>query len=129
MENDKSVFQSDLFCVEHLDVNNEEHMCIIRDFRISAPEGQGLSTYLKRFACEDETNREMKTYLVRFSATGECVGYFSLKAGLVSVNETEVEITDEETGEKRMESEFDTVPGVELANFAVNKFLSACFQL
>ena len=62
----------------------------------------------------------MRTYLVRDNVTDECVGYFSLKAGLISMNEIEVEIEDSETGEHKIVREFDTLPGVELANFAVN---------
>ena len=46
------------------------------------------------------------------------MGYFSLKAGLVSLNEREVEVQEGES--KRTEILFDTVPGVELANFAIN---------
>ena len=52
----------------------------------------------------------MRTYVVRDNFSSEMVGYFSLKAGLVSVNEVHTE--DEVT--------FDTIPGVEVANFAVN---------
>ena len=52
----------------------------------------------------------MRTYLVRDNQTLELAGYFSLKAGLASLNE-------EKTGER---AEFDIMPGVELANFAIN---------
>ena len=52
----------------------------------------------------------MRTYIVRDNFSSELVGYFSVKAGLISVNEVHTE--DEET--------FDTIPGVEIANFAVN---------
>lgn len=83
----------------------------IKSFEIAHPEtGAGLEWYLKYQALFDEHSGVMRTYLVRFKSTQECVGYFSLKAGLVSVNEERASngIT------------FDTVPGVELANFAVN---------
>lgn len=58
------------------------------------------------------------------------LGYFSLKAGLISYNEHDVpvvdeitgeEVVDEETGEKKMRRVFDKLPGVELADFAVNQ--------
>ena len=49
-----------------------------------------------------------------------------LKAGLISLNEIEVEVEDTETGEHTTVKEFDTLPGVELANFAVNSsYISA----
>ena len=83
----------------------------IKSFEIAHPEtGAGLERYLKYQALFDEHSGVMRTYLVRFKSTHECVGYFSLKAGLVSVNEERASnnIT------------FDTVPGVELANFAIN---------
>ena len=83
----------------------------IMAFEISHPEtGRGLEFYLKEQALYDEHAGVMRTYLVRFRSTDECVGYFSLKAGLVSLNEVETPRT----------VTFDTVPGVELANFAIN---------
>ena len=57
---------------------------------------------------------------MRDNSSSEMVGYFSLKAGLISLNERQVESTDSETGEKKKVTVFDTLPGVELANFAVN---------
>ncbi len=60
----------------------------IKSFEIAHPEtGAGLERYLKYHALFDEHSGVMRTYLVRFKSTHECVGYFSLKAGLVSVNE------------------------------------------
>ena len=52
----------------------------------------------------------MRTYIIRDCDTNEFVGYFSLKAGMISINEQKI-------GEKEY---FDTLPGVELANFAIN---------
>lgn len=66
--------------------------------------------YLKDAAFADEAEGHMRTYLVREERSSELVAYFSLKAGLVSFNEVE---TDEEAS-------FDTLPGIELANFALN---------
>lgn len=74
--------------------------------------GAGLVEYLRREALSDELAGLMRTYLVRDRDTLELAGYFSLKAGLASLNESE-------RGEGGAGS-FDTVPGVELANFAVN---------
>ncbi len=60
----------------------------IKSFEIAHPEtGGGLERYLKYHALFDEHSGVMRTYLVRFKSTQECVGYFSLKAGLVSINE------------------------------------------
>ena len=83
----------------------------VQAFETLYPEtGSGLERYLKRHALADEDAGVMRTYLVRFKATRELVGFFSLKAGLVSLNEVPMQQT----------AVFDTVPGVELANFAVN---------
>lgn len=82
----------------------------IRAFQPVDPKGAGLVAYLQSRAIADELRSTMRTYLVRDNLTDELVGYFSLKAGLVSVNE-------ERDGES---VEFDTVPGVELANFAID---------
>ena len=84
----------------------------IKDFSVPYPEtGKGLELYLKNSAIDEERERLMRTYLVWHKPQSCIVGYFSLKAGLVSFNETisETEVI------------FDTLPGVELANFAVNK--------
>ena len=72
--------------------------------------GAGLANYLKDIAFEDENNGIMRTYLVRDNSSLELAGYFSLKAGLISFNE----------GGAGTAADFDTLPGVELANFAVN---------
>ena len=45
-------------------------------FYVLATEGQGLSTYLKEYALAEEEAKEMRTYLVRFVKTDECVAYF-----------------------------------------------------
>ena len=109
-----------MFYAEHLIPDSEKDIADINSFWIETPEGQGLSAYLKEYACEDELSRSMRTYLVRDNESDECVGYFSLKAGLISFNEAEIEIEDSTTGEIHTEREFDTLPGVELADFAIN---------
>ena len=81
----------------------------IRSFRPVDPKGAGLVAYLQRQALTDELRGTMRTYLVRDNFTDELVAYFSLKAGLVSVNE-------KRDGEN---VEFDTVPGIELANISM----------
>ena len=120
MTENKGILRSDMFYIDHLDPNSSKDIQAIDSFTVDAPEGQGLSAYLKEYACAEELDRSMRTYLVRDIATDECVGYFSLKAGLISLNEIEIEVEDTETGENKTVKEFDTLPGVELANFAVN---------
>ena len=95
----------------HLEGTVQDLQCI-HDFEVPFPEtGKGLEIYLKDYAIQDEQDGRMRTYLVRYKATNECDGYFSLKADLISINET-----------RQLETElFDTLPGVELANFALNR--------
>lgn len=120
MTENKGILRTGMFYIDHLDPNSKSDLIDINGFTINAPEGQGLSVYLKEYSCDEENDRDMRTYLVRDIVTDECVGYFSLKAGLISLNEIETEIEDAETGEHKSIREFDTLPGVELANFAVN---------
>ncbi len=116
----KGLLRSEMFYIDHLDISKDADLSAIREFCVYAHEGQGLAYYLKEYSCEEENKNEMRTYLVRDYDTDECVGHFSLKAGLISLNEVEIEIEDEISGGKRFVREFDTLPGVELANFAVN---------
>ncbi len=93
--------------------NSSHDLKAIEKFVVSHPEtGKGLELYLKEIAYREERENLMRTYLVCHKATGECAGYFSLKAGLISVNEES----------KGSETSFDTLPGVELANFAINRY-------
>lgn len=116
MEKSKGILRTELYYIDHLNPHSERDLEAIKDFYISDEKGQGLDDYLKYDSCDDEERREMRTYLVRTVDGDECVGYFSLKAGLVSLNEGEE--YDEDTGDAVLA--FDTLPGVELADFAVN---------
>ncbi len=82
----------------------------IRSFSVKHEEGLGLVKYLCGFAEAEERNDTMRTYIVRDNETNNLVAYFSLKAGMISTNEQLIE--------NRLS--FDTRPGIELANFAVN---------
>jgi len=82
----------------------------IADFTVGAPEGMGLVNYIQRSALQDENAGRMRTYIVRDNLTGELVGYFSLKAGLISYEERRF----------LWNTDFDTIPGIEIADFAVN---------
>lgn len=86
----------------------------IADFRVRHPQfAAGLEVYLREKALADEKSGVMRTYLVRAVKDDGLVGYFSLKAGLVSLNERDVPDSGRIV--------FDTVPGIEIANFAVNE--------
>lgn len=82
----------------------------ILNFYIEKKTGKGLEKYLKYFAIKDAASQLSNTFLIREKGTDYLVGYFSLKAGGIPVNEKNRGIT----------SEFDMIPGIELANFAVN---------
>ena len=108
--------RSDVFCEStdfycyHLSTATADDERDMMSFSAVNPKGQGLVSYVQHFAFPDEQSGRMRTYLVRDKTTEELAGYFSLKAGLMTQGETSEEgIT-----------EFDTAPGIELANFAVN---------
>lgn len=120
--------QSKMFICCHL--NPEGDKDEIQDFTVRDEKGAGLLNYIQQQACADEHSGTMRTYIVRDNQTSEVVGFFSLKAGLISYNERSVPLINEKTGEKVINGEtgkvelrraFDTLPGVELANFAVNQ--------
>ena len=90
----------------------------IKDFTVRDPDIAGnLATFIKEWAWDDENEGLMRTYIVRDQVTDEIVGYFAIKAAMMSVNERKK--VDRRTGKKRIY--FDTMPGIEIANFAVNE--------
>ena len=105
----KGILQNEIFYCNHLGKSNYDEDDI-KEFYVKENSGKGLENYLRYYAFPDEDNSIMRTYMVRDVRSSELVSYFSLKAGLISLNETEI------SGKL----EFDTLPGVELANFAVN---------
>ena len=109
MEHISSILSNGIFYCSHLG-NNPNDEKDIMDFSISASNGQGLKNYLLYSVFLEEENNYMHTYFIRDISTNELVCYFSLKAGLISFNE----ISNNE------KVSFDTLPGIELANFAVN---------
>lgn len=124
----KDLLKNEFFYCEHIGVTASDEKDIM-GFSARDLKGKGLINYLQHEAFPDEDNGIMRTCIVRDNATMEMVGYFSLKAGLISYNEHDVPVIDEETGKKVINNEtgevqvrhvFDTLPGVELANFAVN---------
>lgn len=125
----RDLLQNELFFCEHIGVSERDKEDI-RNFSVRDEKGRGLVNYLQKDAIPDENNGTMRTYIVRDNVTSEMVGFFSLKAGLLSYNEHDVPIIDENTGRNVFDSQtgkvvmrhvFDTLPGVELANFAVNQ--------
>ena len=100
--------------------NSVKDLVDVHSFEVAHPDtGKGLEVYLKQQAFHDECYNLMRTYLVRWKPTSECVGYFSLKAGLISVNEKC----------KQEQDVFDTLPGVEIANFAINGHFSQKYSI
>ena len=112
----KGLLHNKWFYCDHLGANALDVQDIqqfsVRNLEIAG----GLENYLKNHAFADENNNAMRTYLVRDYTTDELVGYFSIKSGMVSLNERE--ITDE-SGNTQIT--FDTLPGLEIANFAINE--------
>ena len=82
----------------------------ISNFSIARENCKGLVHYLKYEAFLDERSNKMKTYLVRDKYSSEIAAYFSLKAGLMSI----------ENSEDEHDEFLDTLPGIELASFADN---------
>ena len=82
----KIVLENELFYCIHI-ADTEEIEQQLRHFTVKKKTGNGLVNYLQNYALVDEENGEMRTYLVKDTDSHEIVGYFSLKAGMVSVNE------------------------------------------
>ncbi len=125
----KGLLQNDLFYCNHIG-DSEKDQEDIMNFCSRDEKGAGLVEYIQHMAFVDENDGTMRTYIVRDNTSSEMVGYFSLKAGLISYNEHDVVVRDKKSGESIVDSKtgvvmmrpvFDTIPGVELANFAVNQ--------
>ncbi len=105
----KGILQNDLFYCNHIGVSEFDEQDIL-NFTVKESGGNGLVDYIRFMAFHEEDAGTMRTYIIRDLYSSELVGYFSLKAGLISVNEVHSEnnVT------------FDTIPGIEIANFALN---------
>ena len=99
------VLRSDDFVVEHL-TDVPDHLRLLETFN-SYGKASGLEIYLKELALRDEKAHESRTYLVNDAMTGELAAYFSLRSCLIPISVTR--------------SFFDTIPAVEVSNFAVNE--------
>ena len=100
--------ETDYFYCNHI---SESDLIDIKNFIIDEPRGYGLVRYLQNEALKDEKSNNARTYIVRDKKDNMIVGYYSLKAGFMADNERRLFLG------KRI---FDSIPGVELANFAVN---------
>lgn len=100
-----SVFDTSDFSVEHL-FESAENAKLIEEFE-AGNNAFGLENYLKYQAGDDEEKNNSRTYLVKDILTGELVGYFSLRTGLITIQVNK--------------ENFDSYPAIELANFAINK--------
>lgn len=106
--NNKLINNEIFYCEPFL--ANKANIEAVQKFHVAKETGLGLEMYLKQYAASDELSHEARTYLVKDNVTDEIVGYFSLKTGMVA------------SRKKRgfLQSEIDSLPAVELANFAVN---------
>ena len=118
MNQDNVVLKNEMFYCEHLTLSRDT-MRDIDDFRVTLESGVGLMEYLQDYAFHDEERKIQRIYLVRDIITDELVAYFGLRAGLMSTNEHIIVENGEES------SVFDTISGVELAEFAINEVYSS----
>ena len=118
MSKQKGILQTNTFYCDHLSMAD---VVDIENFSVRKPEiASGLALYLKEQALFDEQTGTMRTYLVRDMDTDKLVGYFSLKSGMVSINEREITNSDGSTS-----ITFDTIPGIEVANFLILRNLKS----
>ena len=82
----------------------------IKSFTVAKETGKGLEYYIRDIASEEEQKHINRTYIVRDKFSDEIAGYFSLRAGLFTIE-------DDDTGS---DINFYSVPAIELSNFAVN---------
>lgn len=108
------LIDNELFYCEPL-LADEKNLYLIQKFHVAAETGLGLEMYLKRQAVADELSHEARTYLVKDNMTDEIVGNFSLKTGMVASRKRW----------RLFQQEIDSLPAVELANFAVNSAYKA----
>ena len=115
MEN--KLISNEIFYCEPL-LASEENLYQIQKFHVATETGLGLETYLKKCSVSDELLHEARTYLVKDNVTNEIVGYFSLKTGMVASRKKW----------NLFQTEIDSLPAVELANFAVNSAYKAAHK-
>ena len=112
--------------------NNIKNKELIKDFYIerekeysdpSKTNGRiiGLEAYLKYCAWEEDADNETKVYVIKTYFTNEIVAYFSLKCGLITLDrESRNFLKEERAKESGIKLVPDTIPCVEIAQYAVN---------
>ena len=103
--------ECDAFYCYPISSMTREDTIAVKGFAPVHQAGAGVVEYLQQEAYRDEQKGLMRTYLVRAKYTDEFVGFFSLKAGLVSTRESD----------NGGESSFDTLPSVEVAYLAIDQ--------
>ncbi len=99
-----SLLDTEMYSLEHIN-DSSENTFLIEQFETN-DNSRGLEYYLKDIALYDETHNLSRTYLVKDKTTQELTGYFSLRTGLIT--------------RQVQDDKFDSIPAIELANFAVN---------
>ena len=100
-----SVYDTNSYTIEHL-LDSKENAELIEQFEVGK-NAKGLENYLKYVSSDDEENNFSRTYLVKDKTTKEIASYFSIRTGLITM-----QVQDEK---------FDSIPAIELSNFAVNQ--------
>ncbi|MBR4463548.1 MAG: hypothetical protein IKS40_02915 [Treponema sp.] len=100
-----SVYDTNSYTVEHL-LDSKENTELVEQFEVGK-NAKGLENYLKYVSSDDEENNFSRTYLVKDKITKEIASYFSIRTGLITM-----QVQDEK---------FDSIPAIELSNFAVNQ--------
>ncbi len=95
-----------LYCTHISDADINE----IMNFEVVNDDGVGVEKFIRFNSYINEDANLDRSYLVRVKATDELVAYFSLRAGFIA--------QDSILGS---EDSFDSIPGVEISNFAINK--------
>ena len=99
------ILDTEDFLIEHLDDKQETKEQIAQFSALN--DASGLEYYLKNQALQDEKSFSARTYLIKDKITKELAAYFSLRNGLITV--------------QAYHESFDTIPAIELSNFAVNQ--------
>ena len=84
----------------------------------------GLEAYLKRCAWDEDSNHEVKIYLIKDINNGSIAAYFGLKAGMVASSGSESLSPEQKAiilkSFKREHLFPEVLPGIEISHFAVN---------
>ena len=107
MRNRKIVAESKHLYCTHISDNDIEP---IMNFRVIKEEGSGVEKFINYYSFIHEDELLDRSYLVWMKETDELVAFFSLRAGFVARNNM-----------YEHEDSFDSLPGIEISNFAINK--------